>query len=145
VTKSKVKKKQLKVDNSVIQDKINLYSVSSSESDIRICYVLNRILGINLSLADNIIIQNKGAIQNFRNFFYESEHGTEKYYFILNRNGGNYLFPELKKIDFVFLILSDTDIPGLGSIIQSIKNQPEITALIPVDSSKIKSISKIRF
>lgn len=145
MTKSKVKKKLLKVDNSVIQDKISLYSISSSESDIRICYVLNRILGINLSLADNIILQNKDSKQGFRNFFYESEHGTEKYYFILNRNGGNYLFPELKRIDFVFLIISDTDISGLESIILSIKEQPEISALIPVDPSRIKSLSKIRF
>lgn len=140
-----MKKNHLKVDNLNVQDNINLYSIASSESDIRICYILNQILGINLSLAEDLVIKNKNSQQSFRNYYYESDHGTEKYYLILNNNAGIHLLPELKKIDYIFLTIADTSIYGMEASIQKIKNQAGISAVIPIDSNKIKSFSKINF
>ncbi len=128
-----------------IQDKMYLYSIASSESDIRICYLLNQILGINLSLAEDLIIHNKNSQQNFRNYYYERNHGSEKYYLILNRTHGIYLLPELKKIDYIFLTLADTAIGNMEVWIQEIKKRSEISAIIPIDPGKIKSFNKIKF
>ena len=73
-----MKKQKLKVDYSDIQENVKLYSIASTESDIRICYILNQILGINLSLAEDMKIQNKDALLSFRNYYYESDDGSEK-------------------------------------------------------------------
>ncbi len=140
-----MKKQQLKVDDNNKQDNVHLYSIASSESDIRICYILNQILGIDLSLAEDIVIQNKNLVLNFRNYSFESDHGTEKYYLIINRSDGNFLFPELKKIDYIFVTFSETLISGMESSIQKIKSQAGISAIIPIESSKIKSFNKIKF
>jgi hypothetical protein len=139
-----VKRKRLKVDDAEIRDKARLYSIASSESDIRICYILNQILDIDLSLAEDIVIQNKNLVLKFRNYYYESDHGTEKYYLIINRSDSNFLFPELKKVDYIFMTIADTIISGMESSIQKIKSQAGISAIIPIESGKIKSFNKIK-
>jgi hypothetical protein len=140
-----VKKQKLKVDYSDIQENIKLYSIASTESDIRICYILNQILGINLSLAEDMMIQNKNTVLSFRNYYYESEDGSEKYYLILNKADSNFLFSELKKVDYIFVTMAESEISDINTSIQNIKNQPEILALIPIDPGKIKSFNKIKF
>lgn len=140
-----MKKKKLKVDEINLQDKAHLYSIASSESDIRICYILNQILGIDLSLAEDIVIQNKNLVLSFRNYFYESDHGTEKYYLIINRSDGNFLFPELKKIDYIFLTIADTMSSDIEASIQKIKSHAGISAFIPIESGRIKSFNRIKF
>ena len=140
-----MKKKQFKVPKLDLKDKVSLYSISSSESDIRICYIINQVVGINLSLTEDIIVRVKSSQQAFKNYYYESEHGTEKYYLIINRNNYNYLIPELKKVDYLFLCVSETIITNLELFIKQIKAYPEISAVLKIDPAEIKSFNRIKF
>jgi hypothetical protein len=140
-----VKKKRLKVENNISQDHINLYSIASSESDIRICFIINQTFGIDLSLAEDLIVQRKDTSWNFRNYFFERDHYADKFYFIINRDNGSYLLPELNKVDYLFLIISESGIADLDLFILKLKKQPEISAVIPIDPGKIRSFNKLKF
>lgn len=138
-----VKKETLKLASNDLRNDVLVYAISSSESDIRICQLINRVLGIDLTLAENLEIILKKDTQSFRRFIFESEEEIEKFILIVNRNGGNHLFSELKKIDFIFLVITDSPKEPIETGMQKLKTIPEISALYKVDQSGLKSFSRL--
>jgi hypothetical protein len=140
-----VKKETLKVIDDGIHENVLLYAISSSSSDIRICQTLNRILGINLVLADNLEIIKRKTNIGFRQFTYESHEDIEKFILVVNRNAGNVLFHELKTIDYVLLILTESPKGIIETSIRKLKDLPEISAIYKVDHKLLKSFSQILY
>ncbi len=120
-----------------------LFAIASAESDLRICMILNQTLFINLSLAENLQLMRKQRIISFRRYSYEGEEGIEKYSFFINRNGSDYLLPEIKKIDFILHIQSEGPLASLENLIQQLKAIPEITAVYKLDHKVFKSFERL--
>lgn len=138
-----MKKETLKVADNDLQDDLLLYAISSSESDIRICQTINRILGINLALAESLSVSKGKKVFKYRRYIYESEEEIEKFLLLVNRNEGIFLFPELKKIDYIFIVITESPKAPIEDYMQRLKVLPEITALYKVDQLTLKSFNKI--
>ena len=120
-----------------------LFAIASAESDLQICLLLNRALSINLSLSENLDVNFKKSIISFRQYTYEGEEGIEKYRLFLNRNSTNYLFPELKQIDFILLIQSEGLLLTAENKINQLKSNPTFTVIYKLDPSTLKSFRKL--
>ncbi len=138
-----MKKATIKLSESTRSDITLLFAIASAESDLRICLMLNQALSINLSLADNLEIISKKNIVSFRRYTYEGEEGIEKYTMFINRNGTNYLFTEIKKIDFILLIQSEGSLTAVEKTINQLKSSPEFTAIYKLDPAALKSFDRL--
>jgi hypothetical protein len=138
-----VKKEILRLGNNDLQGNQLLYAISSSESDIRICQAVNKILGINLTLGSNLEINEKGKALTFRQYTFESREEIEKFTLVINKSSGNVLFKELKKIDYILMVTSEGPTALIEESIQSLRNLPGIIALYKLDSANLKTLTRL--
>src|SRR5690349_23772680 len=98
-------KLQLKEEN-----EFALIAIVSSESDYRLCWAINRELNFIFKKEDDIkFIKNKKT-QDTREFAIYTFEQVEKYmtyHLVANRAFNTYLVPELKKVDYLFIIKGD--------------------------------------
>jgi hypothetical protein len=139
------KKEKLRVSNFEDFGNILLYTIASSETDIHLCLLINRIFKISLSLSDDIVLLSKQGPAVFRKYEFENGGENEKFILALNRdNSGNYLLPEFKKIDFVFMIISEMPGTTYQISVQGLKAESAITAIYKIDPLSVKSFGKIK-
>ncbi|MBN1596716.1 MAG: IPExxxVDY family protein [Bacteroidales bacterium] len=139
-----MKKSILKLSSETEHENRQMFSISTGEKDIRICWILNQVLKANLFLVDDIIVSIKQSDVVFRNYYFESDEGIDKYHLFVNRGNGAFLFPELKNVDYLLLIRSESVIPPTEDFIFQLKSFPEISAFLPVDIRKLKSFSRLK-
>jgi hypothetical protein len=120
-----------------------IYAISSIETDLRLCMKINQWLNISLSLDEDIHIPSGKVSHSFRRYSFEYDEGIEKYFFILNRSDGKYLFPELKKVDYLLIIYSEGDTNLLESRIKDMKSEKEFTVLYPLSPDSLRSLDRI--
>jgi hypothetical protein len=138
-----VKKETLNLSALDKNDNVLLYSIVSADSELQVCRVVNTVFEIGLSLADDIVIPGKSSSLFFRKYYFENEDASEKFSLFKNRNQNNYLLPELKKIDYVFLIISESPASHFHEAIKQLLTYPEISAVFNLDVASIKSFQKI--
>lgn len=138
-----MKKTILKEKKASQSDNLLAYAISSSESDLRICMKLNQWLDINLSLDSDYQALIKGEPVFFRRYYFEFDEGIEKFFFFVNNSQGQYLFPELKKVDYILLVQVETDSLSLREKLTELKNDREFTVFYPLEPGSLKSLSKI--
>ena len=138
-----MKKTTLKVTKAELAKNLLPFAIASAESDLRICLILNHALQIQLSLSENFELTIKKSQKSFRKYSYESEEGIEKYSLFINRNGSDYLMPEIKNIDYILLIQSEGPLGKLEEKIMSLKSVPEITAVYRLDTVLYKSVNRL--
>lgn len=138
-----MKKTTLKQKKTHQTDKLLVYAISSAYSDLLICQKINQWLKINLSLDTDHKIIVKNMTISFRRYSFEFEEGIEKYFLYVNENQGHFLFPELKKVDFILIIYTETESQSIRDLLQELKREKEFTVLYRVPVSSVKSLSKI--
>jgi hypothetical protein len=140
-----VKKEILKVSNFDDNDNISLFTIASSETDIHLCLLINKIFKISLSLSDDLLVPAKTGPAGFRKYEFENDEAGEKFILLLNHNSsGKFLLPEFKKIDYVFLIISEMDGKAYEKRIKLLKENTALTALFKIDPATVKSFGKIK-
>jgi hypothetical protein len=140
-----VKKETLRINDSDLHENVLLFAISSSESDIRICRLINDILHINLVLTENLEIINKNRTLAFRRFMWESHEEIEKYVLVVNKGSGSAIFQELTKIDFLLFITTESPKGHIEEAMQLVRNLPEISAIYKVDPRSLKNFNRIHF
>ncbi len=140
-----MKKETLKLSQFNKDEIINLFSIVSTESDLQVCYILNGIFQIGLSLADDVIVSDKTNKMAFKKYFYEDEEGNEKYILLINRNNNSYLFPELKKVDYLFIFIAETVPLSFEKAIIQLKKNAGISAVLKIDPGSLKSFHSNQF
>ena len=121
-----------------------LYSMVSSESDLQICMLINKCLEISLALDEDIVIKRKSRDIRFRKYMYENDELIEKYILFSNYAEGEYLFPELKKNDFLLLISTESVTANLEDRVSQLRTLPQISGIFKIEPSSIKSLRKIK-
>jgi hypothetical protein len=138
------KKETLKIVENEILENIALYTIASSETDIRLCMLINKVFQINLSLADDMVVKDSNLTLSFKKYSYEEEVEGEKYILLTNQHpSGKYLFPEYKKIDFIFIISSETNRMKYDAQIKNLKENQGISAVFKLDPSSVKSYKRL--
>jgi hypothetical protein len=109
---------------------------------------INRYMGCSFRLNNDLEIQlrNKSRNYHFSIFEYEVPQTTNWYYLYHNQHMGEYLLPEVKHLDFLWMVRGDAivgeDIQGLQ---QSIRNLPAVQFVSELTPDKIKNKTNLIF
>ena len=143
---------KLKLDNEVLIDEFfqdtRLLGIVAPIKDYRFCWLLNQMLRFDFRLKNNIEIQlnKKNRTYFFSIYEFGERGGTIKHYLYNNQSDGEYLLPEFKQFDFLWLIkddiMEDTEVSAL---INSIRTIPSVQLITEMTNEKIKNKQHLIF
>jgi len=125
-----------------------LLGIVASIEQYRLCWHLNQILNFDFRINNSIEIHLNKKMRNY--FFpiyqYGQQAGTIKHYLYNNEDDGEYLLPELKHLDFLWLIkddiMHDDDVSLLTSSLRII---PSVQLIMELTNEKIKNKQHLIF
>jgi hypothetical protein len=143
---------KFKIDNEAVLDAFfddtRVLGIVAPIPDYRLCWLLNHSLGFDFRINNDLEVK---LIKKGREYFfpiYESfeKSGTIRHYLYNNHCEGEYLLPEFKHLDFLWLmkddVISSNDLNGL---ISSIKTIPPVQLITEMDIEKIKNRQHLIF
>ncbi|MEO7802458.1 MAG: IPExxxVDY family protein [Ginsengibacter sp.] len=143
---------KLKIDNdSLIEgffEDSKLMGIVAPIKDYRFCWFLNRILQIDFRLNNNIEIE---LVKKKRRYFFSvfeyTEKGTTKTHYLYNNQfDGEYLLPEFRHLDFLWLIkdenMREEEFPFL---LNSIRTIPAVQLITEMTNEKIRNKQHLIF
>lgn len=118
-----------------------LISIVSAERDYRLCWQLNKELGLDFTRQDEIPIhyQKKKKFAYFNLYYYEDELNWLQYYFINNKSQGESLIPELKQVDHLLLIKGSEAELVKDETIKCLKAMSQVQAILDTNPEHLRS------
>lgn len=136
---------KLKIDNESIAreffENSFLIGIVAPIKDYQFSWYLNQRLGVNFRTNNSLEIQ---LLKKKRNYFfsvYDFADSNNATYHLLynNQNDGEYLLPEFKHLDFLWLIKGEElDTATLKELLPSIRAIPAVQLVNEMSSDKIK-------
>jgi hypothetical protein len=142
---------KLRLDNEAITDDFftdtRLLGITAPVKNYKFCWELNNLLGYNFRLNTDIDKQlRKKSRQYFFSVYQHTEDNFLNYYLYHNYCDGEYLLPEFKHMDFLWLMKGDyVDDEKLASIISSVKSMPCVQMVAELTNEKIKNKEHLVF
>ena len=143
---------KLRIDNNVMIEEFfadtRLLGIIAPIEQYRFCWHLNQMLNFNFRINNNIEIQlNKKARKYFFSIYeYGEQGGTIKHYLYNNEDDGEYLLPEFKHLDFLWLIKDDImHDDDVGLLTSSIRTIPSVQLITELTNEKIKNKQHLIF
>jgi hypothetical protein len=136
---------KLKIDNEELAQEFfedaALLGIVAPIKDYQFSWQLNQLMGLDFRVNNDIEIQLKKKQRTY--FFSIYEYAvpsiTLTHYLYNNQHDGEYLLPEFKHLDFLWLIKGDPPEPeDLKILIQSIKTLPGVQLVTEMTNEKIK-------
>lgn len=118
-----------------------VWGINSSIEDYRLCQFLNHHLNWQLKRVEDIEFyssQIKG-VKHFNAYKYTNDRDYYTVELIQNKNSGNTLIPELKNIDYLFLMKGEDDYFDLDTFIKSLSETNGVQSVLPIELSLLKS------
>jgi hypothetical protein len=125
-----------------------LLGIMAPIKDYQFCWQLNNLLGIDFRINNDIEIQ---LTKKNRNYFfavyeYAEEHTALIHYLYNNQFDGEYLLPEFKHLDFLWLLKGDdVSEDSLQHLINSIKTLKGVQLVVELTNEKIKNKEHLVF
>lgn len=139
---------KLKIDNESIAsaffENSFLMGIVAPVKDYNFTWHVNQKLGLKFRINNQLEIQLKKKNRNYFFSVYEffQQHGSITHYLYNNQNDGEYLLPEFKHLDFLWLIKgADEEPPDRADavmLLQSIKLIPAVQLVNEMTNEKIK-------
>lgn len=137
---------KLKIDNETLaqeffEDAI-LLGIVAPIKDYQFSWQLNQLLGFNFRVNNDIEIQltKKQRKYFFAIYEYKIPSSSLTHYLYNNQFDGEYLLPEFKHLDFLWLIKGDyVSADDLKTLIQSIKSLQGVQLINEMTAEKIKN------
>jgi hypothetical protein len=143
---------KLRIDNNVMVEEFfadtRLLGIVAPIEQYRFCWHLNQMLNFNFRINNNIEIQlnKKDRKYFFPIYEFGEQFGTIKHYLYNNEDDGEYLLPEFKHLDFLWLIkddiMHDDEVHLLTSSIRAI---PSVQLITELTNEKIKNKQHLIF
>jgi hypothetical protein len=143
---------KLRIDNQLMVDEFfqdtRILGIVAPIKDYQFCWHLNHLLGFDFRINNNIEIQLNKKQRNyfFSVYEYAENGGTIRHYLYNNQYDGEYLLPEFKHLDFIWLtkddIIGDDEVNILMS---SIKSIPAVQLVSEMTNEKIKNKQHLIF
>jgi len=137
---------KLKIDNESLAKEFFensfLMGIVSPVKDYLFTWHVNQKLGFNFRLNNSLEIQLRKKNRNyFFSVFEFIEPGNTCFHLLYNnQNDGEYLLPEFKHLDFLWLIKSEElDKKETNTLLQSIKHLPSVQLVNEMSNEKIKN------
>jgi hypothetical protein len=143
---------KLKIDNeSIAQEFFEdalILGIVAPVKDYQFCWQLNQALGFDFRMNNDFEIQltKKQRKYFFSIYEFKVPSITLSHYLYNNQFDGEYLLPEFKHLDFVWLIKGDPfDQEELKALIQSIKSLNGVQLVMEMTNEKIKNKQHLIF
>ena len=143
---------KLRIDNEVMFDDFfedtRLLGIVAPIEQYRFCWYLNQILNFDFRINNSIEIQlnKKDRKYFFPVYQYGQQSGTIKHYLYNNEDDGEYLLPEFRHLDFLWLmkddIMKDDEI---NIFMSTIKTIPVVQMVVELTNEKIKNRQHLVF
>lgn len=142
---------KLILDNATLTDDFfvdtRLLGIMAPVKNYQFCWMLNNLLGFNFRA--NTSIDKKLIKKNRQYFFSVYQHNVNHfltYYLFHNHCDGEYLLPEFKHMDFLWLMKGDfVDDNTCRSISNSVKSLGEVQLVAELTNEKIKNKEHLVF
>lgn len=138
----------LKLDETLIQDDFfahaKLFGFMAKLSSYYMCWQLNYMLHVNFKACYpfEIVLNKKNRKYFFSIYEYSSDFGTSVHYLYSNQNDGEYLLPEYRNIDYLWLIKDNYENDRLYELMKmhvKFIEQVQLIVDIPLDTLKHKN------
>jgi len=143
---------KLKIDNEVLVEEFfentRLLGIVAPLKDYRFCWHLNQMLQFDFRINNSLEIQLNKKNRNyfFSIFEYIESGGTIKHYLYNNQFDGEYLLPEFKHLDFLWLIKDDImHDDEVAVLINSLRSIPSVQLITEMTNEKIKNKQHLIF
>ena len=143
---------KLRIDNNVMVEEFfadtRLLGIVAPIEQYRFCWHLNQMLNFNFRINNNIEIQlNKKERKYFFPIYeFGEQSGTIKHYLYNNEDDGEYLLPEFKHLDFLWLIKDDImHDDDVGLLTSSIRTIPSVQLVTELTNEKLKNKQHLIF
>lgn len=115
-----------------------IIGISCSTPDYRLCWSLNKTLGISLKRDKSIDIYSKnGHVTAHSLFEYTDEEFNTKYRFIENKNGSSRFLPESHQADYL-LIIDESDKIEIHELLNEINKITHVILAFKIDIDSLK-------
>jgi hypothetical protein len=125
-----------------------LIAINTPLKDYRVCHFINKHLNFELRKQPDLgidIYQGTTEPAFFSIYHYQWETTETDFYFIANKGSEGLLIPEMREVDYFFMIKNFIDDADLNHIISQLNRIPEIIAAVKIDPKKIKSRENLLF
>jgi hypothetical protein len=136
---------KLKIDNEALAEEFFedavLLGIVAPVKDYQFSWQLNQLLGLNFRVNNEIEIQltKKQRTYFFSIYEYAIPAISLAHYLYNNEHDGEYLLPEFKHLDFLWLIKGDpVSAEDLKALIQAIRTLPGVQLVTEMTPDKIK-------
>lgn len=143
---------KLRIDNETMVEEFfqdtRLLGIVAPIKHYQFCWQLNQVLRFDFRINNDLEIQ---LTKKQRNYFfgiyeYAEKLGTVKHYLYSNHFDGEYLLPEFKHLDFLWLIKNDMMIDeDIRSLINSIRFISAVQLITEMTNEKIKNKQHLIF
>lgn len=143
---------KLKIDNELLAEEFfedtHLLGIVTPVKNYQFVWEINRSLGFTFRLNNSLEIE---LIKKSRNYFfsiydYQIPNTTLVNYLYHNQNMGEYLLPEFKHLDFLWLLKGDeVNSADLSSLLQSLRELSSIQFVDELNYDKIKNKQHLIF
>lgn len=125
-----------------------LLGIVAPVKDYQLCRVLNQLFRFNFRMNNEIEIQlfKKQRKYYFAVYEYCEPNSSLFHYFYNNQDDGEYLLPEFKHLDFIWLLKGDfVNSESLNDMITSIKEINGVQLVMELPKEKIKNKAHLIF
>jgi hypothetical protein len=129
-------------------EEARLLGIMAPMKDYSFCWQLNHLLGIDFRVNNDIEIQLKKKKRDYFFAVYEYPEQTNclVHYLYNNQYEGEYLLPELKHLDFLWLLKGDyVSDEALQELISSVKTVKGVQLVVELTNEKIKNKENLIF
>lgn len=143
---------RLKVDNDLLAEEFfdgtRLLGIVGPIKDYQFCWLLNQAMSIDFRVNHEIeiMLTRKRRHYFFSIYEYKEPVGSLSHYLYNNQFDGEYLLPEFKHLDFLWLMKGDlVQDDFLQGILQSVKQIPGVQLVMELSTDKIKNKGHLIF
>jgi hypothetical protein len=129
-------------------EETRLLGIMAPIKSYQFCWQLNNLLGIDFRINNEIEIQLAKKARNyfFAVYVYAEPTNCLVHYLYNNQFDGEYLLPEFRHLDFLWLLKGDTVTEEkLQDLIQSVKAIPGVQLVVELTNEKIKNKEHLVF
>lgn len=129
-------------------EETKLLGIMAPMKDYQLCWQLNNLLGIDFRVNHDLEIQlqKKSRSYFFAVYEYYEPATFLKHYLYNNHHDGEYLLPEFKHLDFLWLLKDDfVSDEALQHLVQSIRQVNGVQLVIELTHEKIKNKEHLVF
>jgi hypothetical protein len=120
----------------------SMIGITTTLKDYKLCWLLNNYLGLQFarSLREDFKLVKKGRTYFFSLFEYKNEYTHTEHYLYCNKYDGESLLPELKQMDFLWLL---RNVNSTSDYIKELNNIPQVQIAAAVRTEMINERLKL--